>query len=321
MKLNRLSINDKHLFDKFLSFTQKIEAAARRRWSFTGHELSVYAFENIYIWTALFDIYWAIVEDSLCIFFQDKTSTFMYLPPLCEKLKEDIPEKSFAVMNSLNKNKTLSRIENVEEKDISFYKSIGYECTEKSREYLYLRKNLAELKGDKFKSKRASSNYFMKHYQFEYLPFSLKYKNECFNLYDEWAKGRGAKNTGYIYRGMMEDNYTCLSILLDNYDNLAFEGRIIRIGGNLKGFTFGFGLNKDIFCVAYEITDLNVKGLGQYIFQKFCAELTRYKYINIMDDSGLENLKKTKLSYHPAKLIPAYIVIGGKQLHRVGVER
>jgi hypothetical protein len=27
-----------------------------------------------------------------------------------------------------------------------------------------------------------------------------------------------------------------------------------------------------------------------------------------MDDSGLDNLEKVKLSYHPVKLIPAYII-------------
>jgi len=40
---------------------------------------------------------------------------------------------------------------------------------------------------------------------------------------------------------------------------------------------------------------------------RFCRDLEPCKYINLMDDSGLENLKKVKLSYHPLKIIPAYI--------------
>jgi len=63
-------------------------------------------------------------------FFKDKTGTFMYLPPLCGRLEKDIIERSFGVMNSLNKNKTLSRIENIEEKDSSFYEKLGYEIAE-----------------------------------------------------------------------------------------------------------------------------------------------------------------------------------------------
>jgi hypothetical protein len=63
-----------------------------------------------------------------------------------------------------------------------------------------------------------------------------------------------------------------------------------------------YEINKDTFCILYEITDLSVKGLAQFIFKEFATELTGYKYINIMDDSGLENLKKVKLSYQPEKL-------------------
>ena len=58
VKLNKLTIKDKKLFDKFFRLRE--------------HELSVYAFENIYIWQSLFDIEWAIIEDSLCVFFKDK---------------------------------------------------------------------------------------------------------------------------------------------------------------------------------------------------------------------------------------------------------
>jgi hypothetical protein len=65
-------------------------------------------------------------------------------------------------------------------------------------------------------------------------------------------------------------------------------------------------LNHDTFCILYEITDLSVKGLAQFIFREFSRELKGYRYLNIMDDSGLENLKQVKLSYKPVRLIPSF---------------
>jgi hypothetical protein len=96
--------------------------------------------------------------------------------------------------------------------------------------------------------------------------------------------------------------------LLDDYSGLKIVGRVVKIDKKIKALTFGFRLAEDTFCILYEITDLSIKGLAQFIFREFCRELADYKYINIMDDSGLENLKKVKLSYHPVKLVPAYIV-------------
>ena len=55
-----------------------------------------------------------------------------------------------------------------------------------------------------------------------------------------------------------------------------------------------------MFCVLLEVCDLKFKGISEYIFREFCRGLTDYKYINTMDDSGLENLRISKLSYHPS---------------------
>jgi len=107
---------------------------------------------------------------------------------------------------------------------------------------------------------------------------------------------------------MLEDSGICLKILLDNYPDLDFMGRLVKVDGRIRAFSFGFKISLDTFCILYEIADLSMKGLAQFIFQRFCLELKDYKYINIMDDSGLENLKHVKLSYRPIKLIPAYIV-------------
>ncbi|MDP3732426.1 MAG: phosphatidylglycerol lysyltransferase domain-containing protein [Candidatus Omnitrophota bacterium] len=294
MKLKNLSIKDKGIFNKFLGLGR--------------HELSVYAFENIYIWKGLFDIDWSIIENSLCIFFKDKFGCFLYLAPLSAHRNPGLIKKIFEILNEFNKNKDISRIENIAEADISFYEDLGYTCRNKSYDYLCLRSDLAQLKGNKLKSQRASFNFFIKHYEFRYFPFSLKYRDECLGLYNFWAKERKIKNQDRIYQGMLADSRRSLKNALDNYSDLNFTGRLVRINKTIKAFTFGFKLNQNTFCILYEITDLSIKGLSQFVFSRFCSELEDYKYINIMDDSGLENLKKVKLSYHPAKLIPAYIV-------------
>jgi hypothetical protein len=121
-------------------------------------------------------------------------------------------------------------------------------------------------------------------------------------------KDRQIQNKDPIYRGMLLDNLSCLQILLNDYKNLNLVGRLIKVDNQVKGFSFGFQLNKDTFCILFEIADLSFKGLSQYIFRQFCAEVKKYKYINIMDDLGLENLKTVKMSYRPVKLIPSYII-------------
>lgn len=297
MKLNKLSLEDKKVFSKYLNLS--------------SHDLSAYAFESIYIWRNLFGIMWAVFENNLCVFFRDKWGCFLYLPPLGKNKNPRVLREAFGVINSFNKNKEISRIENVEENELDFYCGLGYEYRGKFGDYLCLREELAELRGSRFKHKRAAFNYFVTHYGFDYLPFDLKYREVCLRLYSRWMKGRRTQNTDPVYQGMLKDSGACLKVLLDDYASLDIIGRIVKIDNTIKGFTFGFKLNKETFCILYEITDLSVKGLSQFIFQQFCRDLKEYKYINIMDDSGLANLKKVKLSYRPLKLVPSYIVKEG----------
>lgn len=293
MKQHELSLKDKQIFDKYLKLLP--------------HNLSVYNFANIYIWKGIFKISWLVLEGALCVFFKDRIGCFMYLPPLGKIKNEGVLEECLRIMDSVNRNKEISRIENLEEEDLGFYQERDFQIQEKFPEYLCKRSDLAVLAGDKFKSKRASCNYFIKHYQFQYRPLSPGDKKGCLRLYEAWMRKRRSTNKDLIYQGMLKDSKSSLENALFSYRPLRFTGRVVRIGGAVRGFTFGFALNKDTFCILYEITDLSVKGLAQFIFRGFCADLKPYSYINIMDDSGLENLKEVKLSYRPHKLVPAYI--------------
>ncbi|MDI6606535.1 MAG: phosphatidylglycerol lysyltransferase domain-containing protein [Candidatus Omnitrophota bacterium] len=294
MKLNKISLKDKKTFSYYLGLSR--------------HRLSAYSFENIYIWKRLFEIFWVVIEDNLCLFFKDKIGCFMYLPPLGGKATGKVLEEVFRIVNNFNSHPGISRIENVEKDTLKQYHKLGCAYQDKFCEYLYRRRDLVELKGKRFKSKRACCNYFSKHYDFKYLNFSPKYKKECLELYGRWANERKQHAQDTVYAGMLKDSGICLRQLLHSYKYLGFSGRVVRIAKEVKGFSFGFALNKEIFCVLYEVADLSVKGLAQFIFRGFCHDCGSYKYINIMDDSGIDNLARTKFSYHPLELIPSYII-------------
>jgi len=293
MKLNKLILKDRGLFNKQLKLSR--------------HELASFSFANIYIWRAIFDIQWCLIEKSLCIFFRDKIGCFMYLPPLAKERRPAAIKQAFLIMDGVNQNKDISRIENIEEGDLDYYRAIGYLCHRKYPEYLCSRSDLELLKGNKFKSQRASYNYFVKHHNFEATRLKLTDMADCLKLFNQWVDERKAHCSEDVYCGMLEDNRKVIKEALTNYKYLGLEGIAVRINKQLKGFTFGYKINDDSFCVLYEITDLSVKGLAQFIFRSFSTSLKDYRYINIMDDSGLDNLAKVKLSYKPRRLIPAYI--------------
>jgi len=166
-------------------------------------------------------------------------------------------------------------------------------------DYIYLRRDIAELKGKRYRHKRAMYNYFVKHYNYQYIPYQKTMKNECMRLFNLWAKGRKQKYHDAYYHRLIDETRSSHKIVLEEFDQLGIIGRVVKIDKKIRGYTFGFELTSDCFCILLEITDLNFKGISEFIFREFCREMSRYKYINTMDDSGLENLKVTKLSYHP----------------------
>jgi len=295
MKLNKLSLRDQKLFNAYFDFIPQ--------------ELAAFSFVNLFIWKTLYTINWVIIEDSLCILFRDAVGCFMYLPPLTKGVpKAQVIQQVFEIMDRINKNKDISRIENVPQEDLDYYRRLGYRQYDKYPDYLCLRSDLAQLKGNKFKSQRAACNYFIKHNDCDSRKLDLADRAGCLNLFDAWVKERKTQCSDDVYCGMLEDNRKVIRTALINYKYLNLEGIVVRMGREIKAFSFGYKLNEHVFCILYEITDLAIKGLAQFIFRQFSQVLKDYKYINIMDDSGLENLRKTKLAYKPARLINAYII-------------
>ena len=277
--------------------------------------MSHYAFAPLYVWREHFQFYWSLLAEHLCIFAKQGDDYFMPILPMPYETENraylKVINKAYQFMIASNRNPHIARIENVPQEMLTFFKKNGFCTTLKETEYLYETEALAGLQGNRYKQQRHVYNVFVAKYPSVKLrPYTSADHDECLALYDRWRETRSEKSDDPIYNAMLDDSRSAHRIGVSQADALGLIGRVVRIEGQIRGYTFGYPLGIDTFCVLFEITDLGTKGLAQFIYREFCKELMgTYKWINAMDDSGLENLKRVKHAYHPIELIPSYNVL------------
>ena len=301
MQLHSLTLKDKPIFDAYADRTCT--------------RLSNYAFAPIYVWREHFQFYWTLLTDYLCIFAKQGDDYFMPILPMPYKIENrdylSVIREVSRFMLASNRNPHIARIENVPEEMLTFFEKNGFRATLKETEYLYETEALVGLRGDRYKQQRHAYNAFVTKYRSAKLcRYTPADQNACPALYDRWCEMRLEKFDDPIYNAMLNDSRSAHRIGVSHADELGLIGRAVYIDGEIRGYTFGYPLNVETFCVLFEITDLGIKGLAQFIYREFCKELMgSYKWINAMDDSGLENLKRVKRSYHPCELIRSYNVL------------
>ncbi|MDE0316293.1 MAG: phosphatidylglycerol lysyltransferase domain-containing protein [Candidatus Poribacteria bacterium] len=298
MQLRPLTLEDKPVFEAYAS-------------QMCTH-LSSYAFAPLYVWRNHFQFYWTLLDEHFCIFAKQDDDYFMPILPIpcaignCAYLK--IVRDAYQFMLESNQNSQIARIENVPEELLSVFKNAGFHAIQKETEYVYRSEDLSELRGNRYKQQRNAYNAFGTQYPLvKCEPYLSTDRDACLNLYETWRKSRAEKYEDPIYHAMLDDSQSAHQIGITHAKELGLVGRVVRFDDDLRAYTFGYELNSETFCVLFEISDLNIKGLSQFIYREFCKELmATYKWINAMDDSGLENLKRVKRSYHPTRLIPSY---------------
>lgn len=270
-------------------------------------QLSGYAFAPHYVWHDFFDFYWTIIDDQFCLFANQDGDYFMPILPMGQSLNQSVIRQAYQFILETNRAKQVARIENVPSCLIPFFQEMGFHAVQKETEYLYKTEALIQLKGDRYKSKRAAYNLLTRNHPAAQLqPYQPVHLGDCLALYESWQQARWERSHDDIYRAMLEDSRHSHQAGLINYEKLGLIGKVVFIDGVLRGYTFGYPLNSEIFCILFEVTDLGIKGLAQFIFREFCREQAAYRWINTMDDSGLENLKRVKQSYRPAKQLSSY---------------
>jgi ribosomal protein S18 acetylase RimI-like enzyme len=281
--------------------------------------LSDYTFSQLYTWRNSLRIYWRELEDHLCVFANGTGDLTLLMPPIGEggSRGDHALASAFEVMDAYNLAHNVpdrSRVEYVSEELLSRFERAGLTISPMGTDYVYDTARMIDLAGGDLASKRQARNRFTRNYRYRVETYSAqKHLADCRRLLDSWKIHQDAQhleepNASAIKR---QKETLAAELSLEAAEELGLRGMVVYVQDGpeqvLKGFTLGEWLGKDQSSITVEKTELEVKGLAQFIFSEFCrVEWSGRPYVNVGDDWGLESLAWTKMSYRPVKLLQKY---------------
>ena len=281
-----LEKDDKELFESYYS-KRKIE-------------ISDHTFANYYIWRKLDRTQLTIIAGCLCalVIGFDKKQYFM-MPLGSGDIKA-------AVKICLEHTGSIIWADNY------FKEALGqselYEIVEDrdNFDYIYLSKDLAELKGRKYDGKRNHINAFLKSHSYVYEKMEKEHIGECIKLNDIWCESRKMENEEFPN---LECEAEAVKESLLNKDFLELIGGVIIVNGKISAFSLGQKLTEDTAVIYIEKTDFALRGTAQLINRELARnEWANFAYINRGQDMGHPGLRRAKMSYHPTELKKKYNV-------------
>lgn len=161
-----------------------------------------------------------------------------------------------------------------------------------SFDYLYERSELAELSGKKYHAKRNHLSRFYRTYE------NISVKEICEENFSDvmdvvarWQEHNDDTGELFIIRDA-----------LDHFDVLGLFGVLLYVDGSAVAMSIGSRISEEVCDVNFEkATDINEA--FAVINNEFAKRFDTFRYLNREEDMGLEGLRKSKLSYHPAVLL------------------
>ena len=253
---------------------------------------------NLLIWSGMFDTHFAIIDDTLCIRYDETNG------PVFSLLGGNVVQKAEIIIEYCLNNDIVPKIAINEEQMAVLSESFDVFESENFAEYLYLTEALATLSGKKYHSKRNHIAAFTKQYNWTFETINEQNKNEILKISDNWINDNEKTNDTSI-----NTDREGIEMLLNNFAAFRARGGIVRVDGKAVAFCLGTQISDKVFDINFEKALPEYKGAYAVINREFAKTLTEFEYINREDDLGIMGLRKAKLSYKPQKIFKKYIIM------------
>jgi len=186
---------------------------------------------NFIVWADFDNSYLTMINNNLCVLINPLNEPAYFLEPLG---KNKMIETSEVCLKHIGK---LSRVSS---DFISHLPHGRYNCAciRSQFDYIYLTKDLAELKGKKYDGKRNHIKRFMKHFpDYKYELLSPDHKEAAFGLFEKWFEAR--KDSKFFPKLAYLAQKSALEASFLNFDRLGLKGGAVFDHDRLLGFFIG----------------------------------------------------------------------------------
>ncbi len=294
--------------------------------------LSDYTFSQLFTWRNSLRIAWNVIENHLCVFANGSGDLTLLLPPIGDTGSDRALARAAEIMdqyNAVHACRDKSRIEYISEELLARFDHSRLNVSPQGKDYLYDVNRMIDLAGGDLASKRQAKNRFMRNYRHRVEPYDVaRHFGPCRDLLNSWKERQDNAHAGDGTSSAIKRTKESLAtqLTLEHAAELGLQGLVVYAADQqgagdetLKAFTFGEALGSDQSSIVIEKTDLECKGLSQFIFSEFCRMAWAHRpLVNAGDDWGLESLAWTKSSYRPVKLLakfamssPVRVAVGG----------
>ncbi len=250
-------------------------------------------FGNMFIWRNFERSKLTLINDNLCILCEPPSEPAYFLQPIGNNRIEETIKVCLSFVHRLSR---------VPESFAKRY-CTEYRCEpdRNNFDYVYLSKDLIDLKGKKYDGKRNRINKFEKNNSSRYFRLSREHLEDCGHLFEEWFKSKSSS------KRLLDPGKDAILEALAYFEALKLVGGAVAVDRELAAFSIGEKLTADTAVIHIEIVSPDHDGLAQFINREFIKnEFSGYKYINREQDIGLAGLRRAKTSYHPHHMVKKY---------------
>ncbi len=289
-----LRLEDRKIFQDFL-------------WDYQP-ETSELTFTNLFVWQPHYGYEWSLDQDCLLVIATSPERGGWALPPLGLPPRAEVTGRLLAWLAETGApSPRLERADRRLVEELADSPGFRPEPVRDHFDYLYRSRDLIDLPGGKYHSKRNYLNTLERSYTWRYEPLEERHLPACRELAAHWCRIKRCQDDLSLM-----GEWGAVASALTNFTALDLMGGAIFINGRLEAFSLGELLNRETAVIHVEKANPEIRGLYALINQQFAQNAwSGVPFINREQDLGEPNLRSAKLSYHPHRLVEKFTVRPG----------
>lgn len=162
-------------------------------------------------------------------------------------------------------------------------------------EYLYLRQNLAEMKGSRYHGKRNHISQFQRaNPEAEIQPLIAENAEFAVEIARGWLTGRSDSESPSLQAELQ-----CICEAAEHWNALGLSGLLLYAQGQPIGMTIVSEISQGVVDVHFEKVIPAYPHAWPVVAQSMARCLPQAKYLNREEDLGEDGMRASKTSYHP----------------------